>query len=490
MSATKQIAEFVAGNRGPLPETARTAGLRVLRDTIACAAAATRTDLGAVVERLLEAQGSESGSARVIGTGQRTSSLMAAYANGRLANVLDFDETYMMLGHHSHSALAATLALAAERDLDGAQALEAFVVGYEVGARVGRFVGDPLASDPATGTANWTFPGSPLATYAACAAAAVALGLNADEVMNAFGICAQYLPSDVNVWDDTGSVGAGMHSLKYEDNGWTAHTGLMAALVAAEGVTASKRMFDDPEGVARKVRPDSSPSAKHLLGGLGETWAIERTSLKPWPSCRWFHYPLTALAAVLRDHEIGPHEIEAVELQSVRNCIIFASAEIGESLLVDAQFSLPHSVAMLALGIEPGLAWFDPAVVHGAAASQLRRKVTVALHPEADDLSAWGHADEVRVPSRAIVHARGEVYQAEADRALGDPALPTDPPGGVDVDAKFDRLLCSLLPTSVAWRDNVVRLRERLAEFDELGSVDEVLAATCPRTAARASEVV
>jgi 2-methylcitrate dehydratase PrpD len=349
---------------------------------------------------------------------------MAAYANGRLANLLDFDETYRMMGHHAHSAFAAVAAVDAVEHIGLDRATDAFVIGYEVGARVARYIGDPLTGQPETGQLLWAFPGSVLATYAACAAACAALGVDAGTVADAFGICAQYLPSDVNVWDEAGSAGRGMHTLKYEDNGWTSHTGLMAALVARSGVTATRAVFSESGGLASKVRPDARADTGALVADLGREWAILETSVKLWPSCRWFHYALTGVADIVEREALAFDDIEAVHVESVRNVLFFASPRIAPGNIVDAQFSLPHSIAMVAAGVPAGPAWFTAESIQGERFVAFRDRVTTALHPSADDRGAWRTATgELAVPTRVTVVARGRTFVNECSRAAGDPGI-------------------------------------------------------------------
>jgi len=482
-TSTQRLAEFVAHtNYSDLPGNVRQATKDQVLDLVGCALGGIDTDLGLVARRLVASEG-ESGRAVVIGTGQKTSPLSAAYANARLANILDFEETFMMLGHHAHCALAASLAVAQPARLDGQRLLTAVAVGYEVGARIGQYFGHPLRVDEQGNAAGWYFPGAALGVYAACAAATSSLGLGENDIENAFGICHQYLPVNAGAaWDNSPRVThAGLPTLKYEDIGWNAKTGLMAALMAAEGITGIGNVFEGPEGLWKSVRPDGNPDLDALVEGLGQDWRLPQTSIKPWPSCRWFHYPLTALDKIVSDQDIDPAAITHVTLSSSPSSCHVSQPSIGPHLVMDASFSLPHSAAMVLMRIPPGVEWFNPTIVHSDAATALRNKVSLAIEPAATRPEAWGLSEGVvRVPSRAVVEAGSMQYEQASEYARGDPWDGAPSYDRCELQAKFRRLAGSVAPLSQKWECRVEDVMQTIDKLEDVPNINDFLVCLSP----------
>jgi 2-methylcitrate dehydratase PrpD len=317
----------------------------------------------------------------------------------------------------------------------------------------------------------------------------VCLGLSVDQVENAFGICGQYMPVNAGELWEAGRRLAGLPTAKYEDCGINAQAGLMAALMAREGMTGTLKIFDPGSLLPGIARPGAVPNADALTEGLGKDWRLTRTSFKPWPSCRWFHYVLTALHLVLQKDKIAPSTVERIELFSSGASCHFSDPEIGDNIVMDASFSLPHSAAMMILGVPAGPQWFDPAIVRRDDVAALRRKVTVTLAPQTKEPASWGNAAEwgrpgaaMKVPSRAVVHAGGQTYEASSDFALGDGWSDTVRFTQDDVSRKFDVLATSLAPQSALWRQNVSRIASRIRRLEDVESVADLMRELSPLT--------
>lgn len=484
MTTTEEIAHFITTG-GDLPVTVQTAAATIVLDSIGCALAAVPTDPGQVVRRYVEGEGG--GREIVLGIGQRAGPTTAAYANARLINLIDQDETYMILGHHANAALAAVLALTDRCMLDGETALNAFAVGFEVGARVGHFMGVPLNVDANEQVVGWHFPGAALGAFAACAAASAALGLNAAQAENALGICAQYMPVSAGGFWQAGRRRANLPSVKYEDCGVNAQAGVMAALMAHNGITGTHGAFEPDNQLWELARAGARPNYSALTDRLGIDWRLTRTSFKPWPSCRWFHYVQTALHLVLEEHSIDPASVEAVELHSSSAGCNYSDPEIGPDIVMDASFSLPHAAAMMIHDITPGPAWFDPALVHRGDIAALRRKVKVVLAPETKTPSAWGNAAAwgqsdapLKVPSRAVVHAAGHSYEARSDFALGDPWMTDRPFTVADAEKKFLALATPLAPGSAEWAQRMRTAAGRIIRMQDEACFTDLLMLLVP----------
>src|SRR5262245_64825117 len=104
-------------------------------DGTGVALAGAATDIGAIVAGYLELTGGNP-QARVLGLGIATSAPEAAWAAGTLCHALDFDDAGGF-GHPTAVLLPVIYALADVARPTGADALAAYVAGFEVGTRLG-----------------------------------------------------------------------------------------------------------------------------------------------------------------------------------------------------------------------------------------------------------------------------------------------------------------------------------------------------------------
>src|SRR4051812_9412840 len=115
MSVTEIISKFVASTSfDDLSPAVVRGAKRLILDELGCAFGAAATDLGQIAIDFADDFG-RGDEVTIWGSGKKGSVLGAGYVNGRLGNILDADETFMMLGHHGHATVAAAAAFC-ERD--------------------------------------------------------------------------------------------------------------------------------------------------------------------------------------------------------------------------------------------------------------------------------------------------------------------------------------------------------------------------------------
>lgn len=444
----------------------------LMLDTIGCALGAIQTQPGQAVKNIVN-DTCPSGIATVIGTGQKTSIGTAAWANGRLGNILDIDECYKVQGHHAQASLGAALALSEQLRKSGTDLLTAFTMGFEVGVRLGNFLSPRVTLDENGRTKGWTgLVGPGQGVNAACTASAILLETSDVVLADAFGNCAQYMVG--RDWSRQWGRDPELGSMKYADTGWNAQGGLMAALHAREGIRGVRNIFDGDSYAQVFQGAILSPEA--MLEDLGTAWYLPETSIKFWPCCRWIHYALTAFDALKKEHKFSAGEIESIDLLSFP-MIPYPRFGMNDDPpnLVAATFSFAHAAAMVALDIPAGPEWFTPENMHGDAAKAMRSKITLGDDRRGFDPETWGLRDKVlKVPSSCRVVARGQVFEASSDFAMGDswdgsPAFSAD-----DVRQKFRRLALAAQPESSQWADKVERLERTVLQIEEVQDVRQL----------------
>jgi 2-methylcitrate dehydratase PrpD len=244
--------------------------------------------------------------------GSRLGVAGAAFANGVLANVLDFDDGHRLTkGHPGAMVIPAALAVAQLVDASAADFITAAIVGYEVAIRAGIAL---HRRDPAYHASGaWGGLG-------AAAAAARLMGLAEGETLAALGLAEYHAP-----------IAPIMRScaeprMTKDACGWGASVGVGSALLAARGFTS--------------VAPEFLGSA---LGDLGERWCLEEVYIKAYPCCRWSQGAIAAARACAGGRPLAANAIERVRIRT------FAAAD-GLAKVVpvsteEAQYNLIWPVA-------------------------------------------------------------------------------------------------------------------------------------------------
>src|SRR5205814_446935 len=203
-----------------------------------------------------------SGEASVFGSGQKTSAVWAALANGTEAHAVELDDvTTESSLHPGVAVIPAAIALAQELQAQPKALMEAIVAGYEVTMRVGN------ALNPASAYARGFHPTGVAGIFGAATAASHLLQLSVDQRCLALGIAGTMASGSLEYLADGSWT-------KRLNAGWAAHAGVVAAQLAAGGFTGPASALDGRFGVLRGYTSDPEPW--RLLAGLGEDFQIMR----------------------------------------------------------------------------------------------------------------------------------------------------------------------------------------------------------------------
>jgi 2-methylcitrate dehydratase PrpD len=329
----------------------------------------------------------------------RNSPYLAAMANAAASHVAEQDDVHNgSVFHPATVVFPVALAGAQALGASGQQMLAAAVAGYEVGIRVGEFLGrSHYKVFHTTGTAG---------TLAAAAAAGNLLGLDAARMRHAFGSAGT---QSAGLWEflRTGADSKQLHTAHAAGAGW------MAAWLAKEGFTGAERIFDGPQGLAAGM--SSNADAARLADRLGTRWATEETSFKYHASCRHTHPAADALLHVIQQHQLGLGDIERVVTHVHQGAIDVLGPVVDPSTVHQSKFSMGTVLALVAQYGHAGLSEFD-AHYRAEATAALRQRVSMELDAEVDA------AYPQRWIGKVTVHTRdGRVLQGRVDEPKGDP---------------------------------------------------------------------
>lgn len=399
-SATARLAAFAAELRFediPEPVVRKTEDLLV--DWFGSAVAGHGSRPVETIKRFAQAMGPATGPSEVIIDRTRTSPYLAAMANAAASHVAEQDDVHNgSVFHPATIVFPAAVAVAQAIGASGRQLLAASVVGYEVGIRVGEFLGrSHYRIFHTTGTAG---------TLAAAATVGHLLGLNAQQMQHAFGSAGT---QSAGLWEflRTAADSKQLH---------TAHgaaAGLMAAYLARDGFTGAAEILEGPQGMAAGMSSDADPS--RLVDGLGTRWATAETSFKYHASCRHTHPAADALLHVMRSHGLKPADIARVVTHVHQGAIDVLGPVVRPTTVHQSKFSMGTVLGLVAQFGHAGLAEFDDHFL-SELTQMLRDKVEMVLDPEVD-----GAYPKRWIGKVTVTTTDGRVLHGRVDEPKGDP---------------------------------------------------------------------
>ncbi|WP_395699773.1 MmgE/PrpD family protein [Aquabacterium sp.] len=351
------------------------------------------------IARFMASMGPADGPSEVLIHRRGSSPLVAAAINAAASHFAEQDDVHNgSVFHPAAVVFPPALAVAQALGLGGRALLCASVVGYEVGIRVGEFLGrSHYKVFHTTGTAGGV---------AAAAAVGSLLGLTPEQMLHAFG--------------SAGTQAAGLWEFlrdaadsKQLHTAHAAATGLTAAYLARDGFTGAQRIFDGPRGMAAGMSSDADPA--RLADRLGTRWATAETSFKYHASCRHTHPAADALQALMREHHLAADAVQQVVAQVHQGAIDVLGPVVDPQTVHQAKFSMGTVLGLIATRGSAGLGEFD-ADYRAPAVQAFRDKVSMVLDAEVDTAYPSRWIGKVQVQT-----TDGRRFEARVDEPKGDP---------------------------------------------------------------------
>jgi 2-methylcitrate dehydratase PrpD len=398
--STGTLARFAAELRfGDIPAPVLRRAEDLLVDWFGCAMAGHGSRPVETVAAFAREMGPATGPSEVLVGRARSSPYFAAMVNAAASHVAEQDDVHNgSVFHPATVVFPVALAWAQALGASGERLLAAAVAGYEVGIRVGEFLGrSHYKVFHTTGTAG---------TLAAAATAGHLLGLDATRMQHAFGSAGTQA---AGLWEflRTAADSKQLHTAH------AAAAGLMAATLARDGFTGARQILEGPQGMAAGMTRDAEPA--RLVDGLGTRWALAETSFKYHASCRHTHPAADALLAVMRANALQAHELSRVVTHVHQGAIDVLGPVVEPDTVHQSKFSMGTVLALVARFGQAGLAEFD-AHFRDAETRALRDRVQMVLDPEVDG------AYPKRWIGKVTVHTTdGRVLEGRVDEPKGDP---------------------------------------------------------------------
>ena len=339
------------------------------------------------------------GPSEVLVSRKSSSPFLAAMANAAASHVAEQDDVHNgSVFHPATVVFPPALACAQAISASGEDLLVAAVAGYEVGIRVGEFLGrSHYKVFHTTGTAG---------TLAAAATVGRLLKLNPEEMLHAFGSAGT---QSAGLWEFLRDAA----DSKQLHTAHAASTGLMSAYIAQAGFTGAEHSLEGKQGVAAGMSSDSDPSK--LVDRLGSRWALAETSFKYYASCRHTHPAADALLQVMLANKLAPSDIAKVETLVHQGAIDVLGPVTDPATVHQSKFSMGTVLALVAHYQFAGLQEFDQHF-HDDEICAFRKRVSMTLDPEVDG------AYPKRWIGKVKVHLNdGQILDGRVDEPKGDP---------------------------------------------------------------------
>lgn len=346
-TTTQRLAEFIAELKyEDFPEAVVDEVKRLTLHVIGVSLAAAEIQQTKDVISIVEQKGGVE-EATVWGrTGKKVPVQEAAFANGTIADIMDWEDC-SWTGHPSAGAIPAAFALSEAKQLSGRDYITAVVAAYEGYQRIGMAAQPTLEHRNRYGSAlgSWQI-------FAASLAAAKALGLDAEKINQTIGASVYAAPVPTN----RHAAGRTKSDIYHYQHGTNARNGVAAADFARLGIGNGMDYLDGKNGYWLYVS-DQVDESWHTLE-LGKRWLILETYIKHWPANMWIQTPLEVLDAIYQEHPFAPEEVEKIRLSPDTNLTSVKYSETGKTVL-DAQFNASYCLAAYILDQEPKAAWFS-----------------------------------------------------------------------------------------------------------------------------------
>ena len=380
LTTTAAAAEFVANVAfSAIPAEALRIATRCLLDGLGLFVAGSEEDSVQILAEEAAQTGGRQDALLLSRGHTKVPAPVAARVLGTAGHAHDWDDsqvstdpahTYGLLTHPTIPPLTSTLVIAQKLGgVDGKTFMLAFLTGFEAECKISEWMLPQhyMRGMHSSGTVG---------TFGAYATAAKLLGLKGDKLRSGFGIAASFA---AGIRCNFGTMTKPLHVGRAAENGVT------AALLASRGFTADPDALDGPWGFY--AVQGGGVSIEKLSQGFGKQWTIIEpgVSIKPYPCGVLTHPTIDLMLKLVTEHDVKPDDIETVKVFAGTNILNPIRYPIAANHL-QAKFSLPAALAMIALVRKAGKREFSDEFVASAPMQAMQRRISTELDPEIERL--------------------------------------------------------------------------------------------------------
>ena len=433
-----------------LPQPVVHQAKRMMMDTLGCAIGGYDSQ-PSVIARQLAANVSGSQPATILGSGQRTTPDMAAFANGVMIRYLDYNDGYSgkEAGHPS-DAIAAILSPAEIAHADGREVITATVLVYEVFCRL---------CDAVSAKAGG-FDHVALGVIAAGLGAAKVMGLSREQTAETVNLCVaanmalyQTRIGDVSMWKGCAFANASRNAI-------------FAAQLARRGLTGPSPIFEGPGGFFTAV--SGGPFDLEPFASGDGAFKIMETSIKRFP-VGLYAQTVAEAAMEVRAMLSNAEDIAEVNVQTFKAAVDVMAGDEEKwhpTNRETADHSMPYTVAVALMYGSVEHKHFGGEHLGNPRLLDLVKRVRIAVSEEANR----------RAPEAMLCNVEVVTSSGERHRSADIPYYRghwKNPMSEVELEEKFRSLSSDHLTRGQT--ESILELLWNLEHVEDIGQVIDLV---------------
>jgi Uncharacterized protein involved in propionate catabolism len=389
----------------------------------------------------------------VWGTKEKLSLLDAALVNGTMSHAAEMDDVHKIAKTHAGAVLIpAAISVGELLKSPGKDLILAIALGYEVSLRIGMGIGATshrLKGWHATGTCG---------IFGAAVAAAVLMGFDQARMVSALGLAGTQA-SGLWAFTEDGATCKKFHA------GKAAHGGVLAAILAAGGMTGPRFILEAGDG---GLFPASSDEYDYQLvtKNLGEVWEFLNVDRKPFACCRSMHPSIDAILQLQNEYGLTPDDIGQIDVETYEVAVKQCGFTNRPQNVSEAQFCIPYGLAVTLYDKSAAMEQFTADRIRDKRVLELAARVNVRSSPRFSEQYPQNWGCEVTVLTRA-----GKKYQKHIVNAKGDH---DNPLAFADLVGKFKSLSKATFPDGKL--DEIISTLMHADALDDTGRLARFIA--------------
>jgi 2-methylcitrate dehydratase len=345
--------------------------------------------------------------ATLIGTGTRTNASNAALMNSLLVRALDYNDIYWEQDpSHPSDIIFGALSPAEAEGKDGAEALVAILIAYELELRW------CLACFPGVREVGWHH--ATLTQFVSPFVAGRIYGLDVDQMIAAAGICGS------SHFTLGGVVAGALTNMKNTADPLVTQAGVLAAQMAREGYGGPVAVIEGKEGF-QHVLHNVELKPEILLDGLGTRFMITDCGYKAFPTEALTHQPMSAVLNIMQKNGLVAEDLAGIHIQTTARGadILSDPSKYNPQTKETADHSLPYCLAAVAAdgGVYPNS--FEQEKLFDPRIRALLGKIKVVANAEIDAMFPG-----TKRAIATITTNDGREFVETVDHAKGSPSNP------------------------------------------------------------------
>lgn len=395
----------------------------------------------------------------IFGFGGKAPAAWAAFVNGGLGHMLDYDD--IGGGHVSIATIPVAFALGEKvGGLSGRDLITAMACGTDIMTRL-----DVSIPIPEWTAAEGWFATQLFGFVAGAATGGHVLGLDAEQMENAMGIGFNQLSGTRQM-----AVGASTH-MRSMQAGFSGQGATLAAQLAARGMIGDKAFLEGKYGLFRTYVRTSEPDWDALVGDLGTRFPLLQThSFKVWPACGYTRPTNAATLQLRTEHGLRPEDVEHITIIGGHTNTQQLSEPLERKrrpqIAIDGKFSIPFTTAVMMV---KGNVTLQDYTQEG-----LRAPDVLAMADRVSYRPVGAGEQRSKFPEVEVRTRDGRVLRCKAESLPGDPRHPAS---WDMLQAKFrDCVSFSARPVAESQVSEAIGM---IKELEQLPDATDILRVLC-----------